>query len=67
MDGEKVKVIQEWLVPKSVSELRLFFGLANYYRWFVEGYSQRAVVLTDLLKMERSGSGPRNAKILLSD
>ncbi|GMI94554.1 hypothetical protein HRI_003124700 [Hibiscus trionum] len=50
MDGEKVKAIQEWLAPKNVSELRSFLGLANYYRRFVEGYSRRAALLTDLLK-----------------
>lgn len=37
MDLEKVRAIQEWKVPKNVTELRSFFGLANYYRKFVEG------------------------------
>ncbi|XP_039048982.1 uncharacterized protein LOC120189924 [Hibiscus syriacus] len=50
MDKEKVKAIQEWLTPKNVSELRSFLGLANYYRRFMEGYSRRVKLLTDLLK-----------------
>ena len=53
MDGRKVRAIQEWKVPKGVSELRSFLGLANYYRKFVEGYSRRVAVLTDLLKKGR--------------
>ncbi|OMO75693.1 reverse transcriptase [Corchorus capsularis] len=50
MDMKKVKAIEEWPTPKNVSELRSFLGLANYYRRFVEGYSKRIVVLTELLK-----------------
>ncbi|KAK8658467.1 hypothetical protein V6N13_036673 [Hibiscus sabdariffa] len=50
MDEEKIKAVQEWPIPNNVSELRSFLGLANYYRRFVEGYSRKTSVLTDLLK-----------------
>ncbi|KAJ7971607.1 Retrotransposon protein, putative, Ty3-gypsy subclass [Quillaja saponaria] len=50
MDLDKVKAIQVWKTPTSVTELRSFLGLANYYRRFVEGYSRRAAPLTELLK-----------------
>ncbi|KAJ7947141.1 Retrotransposon protein, putative, Ty3-gypsy subclass [Quillaja saponaria] len=50
MDLDKVKAIQEWKTPTSVTELRSFLGLANYYRRFVEGYSRKAAPLTELLK-----------------
>ncbi|XP_010069395.2 uncharacterized protein LOC104456318 [Eucalyptus grandis] len=33
-----VEAIKVWPVPKNVSELRLFFDLANYYWQFLEGY-----------------------------
>jgi len=52
MDSDKIKAIQEWKVPTSVSELRFFLGLANYYRRFVEGFSRRAAPLTELLKKD---------------
>ncbi|XP_022972954.1 uncharacterized protein LOC111471473 [Cucurbita maxima] len=48
MDSDKIKAIQEWKVPTSVSDLRSFLRLANYYRRFVEGFSRRAAPLTEL-------------------
>lgn len=49
----KVKAILEWPTPTKVTELRSFLGLANYYRRFIEGYSKKVVVLTDLLKKDQ--------------
>jgi len=50
MDPRKIQAIVEWSAPKSVPELRLFLGLANYYRRFIEGYSKKTTPLSDLLK-----------------
>ncbi|XP_022154926.1 uncharacterized protein LOC111022072 [Momordica charantia] len=50
MEDGKVKAIQDWKVLSSITELRSFLGLANYYRRFVEGFSKKAGPLTELLK-----------------
>jgi hypothetical protein len=36
---EKIRAIVDWPTPKNLTELRGFFGLCNYYRWFVKGFS----------------------------
>ncbi|XP_070017779.1 uncharacterized mitochondrial protein AtMg00860-like [Nicotiana sylvestris] len=43
-----MEAIQNWLRPTSAAEIRSFLGLAGYYRWFVEGFSSIAALLTRL-------------------
>ena len=54
MDPKKIKAITEWKAPCTVTELRSFLGLANYYRHFVKNYSRIAQPLMDLLKKEKA-------------
>ncbi|KAG8383794.1 hypothetical protein BUALT_Bualt04G0050700 [Buddleja alternifolia] len=53
MDGKKVRAVAEWTAPSKVANLRSFFGLANYYRRFIKGYSKIVNPLTDLLKKDQ--------------
>ena len=39
VDPAKTKVVQDWPVPKNVSELRSFVGLCSYMRKFIQGFS----------------------------
>nr|GEZ12550.1 Ty3/gypsy retrotransposon protein [Tanacetum cinerariifolium] len=48
-DPEKIKTIQEWPKPTSITGLRGFLG-AGYYKRFVQGYAHIAAPLTDLLQ-----------------
>jgi hypothetical protein len=50
MSKDKLDTIMTWPSPKSVTEVRSFLGLCNYYRKFIQGFSQVAAPLTDLLK-----------------
>ena len=53
-DPAKVKLIQEWPVPKNLRQLRGFLGLAGYYRKFVKDYSKIVGPLNDLMKKNRA-------------
>ncbi|XP_024010546.1 uncharacterized protein LOC112085827 [Eutrema salsugineum] len=48
VDLEKIKAIEEWPRPKNALEIRSFFGLAGYYRKFMNGVSSLAKSLTRL-------------------
>jgi hypothetical protein len=53
MDPRKVEAVQQWPVPKTVTEVQEFLGFANFYRRFVKGYSGVATPLTNMTKKER--------------
>ena len=50
MDDEKVKAIREWPEPRNLKEVQAFLGFANFYRRFIQGYSQIGTPLTKMTK-----------------
>jgi Reverse transcriptase (RNA-dependent DNA polymerase) len=57
MDHAKTQAIDEWKIPRTKKELQSFLGFANYYRRFIEGYSDIVKPLTTL-----TGKTPWNWK-----
>ena len=45
---EYVKVVQDWPMPTTKSEARVFLGKVGYYRRFIQGYSAIARPWTDV-------------------
>ena len=41
-DPKKIKVIEDWPRPKTVTDVRSFLGFTNYYRKFIRQYAQTA-------------------------
>ncbi|KAL4333440.1 hypothetical protein GQ457_07G006470 [Hibiscus cannabinus] len=50
VDQDKIKAIQEWPRPTSISQVRSFLGLASFYRRFVPNFSSLAAPLTGVIK-----------------
>ena len=50
VDLEKIKAITDWPIPKNMTEVRSFLGLARYYRKYVENFSKVARPMFELLK-----------------
>ena len=50
VDPAKIEAVVNWKLPRSVTEVRSFLGLAGYYRRFVKGLSVIASPRTKLLK-----------------
>ena len=49
-DPEKLSAVTDWPIPHDIHELRKFLGFTNYFRKFLQGYSQRTAALTHLLR-----------------
>jgi len=53
MEPNRVKEIEDWVEPKNVHDMRVFLGMTNYQRKFVEGYSKVTSSLTNLLNKDK--------------
>ena len=49
-DPDKLSAVTDWPAPHNIPELRKFLGFTNYFRKFLQGYSQRTAALTNLLR-----------------
>jgi hypothetical protein len=50
MDPVKVATIQEWPAPRNVKDVQSFLGFANFYRRFIQGYSNIVSPMTRLTR-----------------
>ena len=48
VDPSKVEAVSQWKQPRNPTEVQSFLGLAEYYRRFVDGFSNIAAPMTAL-------------------
>ena len=58
MEAERIEVIKDWPEPKSVRDIQVFLGFANFYRRFIQGFNRIAAPLTSMLKTTGSPDEP---------
>ncbi|XP_020272528.1 uncharacterized protein LOC109847708 [Asparagus officinalis] len=52
LDPEKVFVVKDWPIPKSVSDIKSFLGLAGYYRHFIRDFLKISEPMTQLTRKD---------------
>ena len=45
-----MKVVEQWPEPKSIKDIQVYLGFANFYWQFIQGFSCIAAPLTFMLK-----------------
>ena len=63
----KLLSIQKWQTPHTVTALRGFLGLTNYYSLYVENNAKLAAPLTAKLQLSREDGKKGSQKVLLWD
>ena len=56
IENEKIKALRSWPESKSVQDIQVFISFANFYRWFIQGFSRITATLISLLKTTRSSN-----------
>ena len=52
IDPSKTDVISSWPRPKTHEQIRSYLGMTNYYKKFIDRYSQRSAPLRNLLSKD---------------
>lgn len=50
MEDERIEAVKTWPEPKSVRDIQVFLGSANFYQRFIQSFSKIAAPLTLMLK-----------------
>ena len=50
MEAKRIEVIKDWPEPKSVCNIQVILGFANFYWRFIQGFNRIVALLTSMLK-----------------
>jgi len=54
MSERKVESVMNWRAPRSVKEVQIFLGFANFYRRFIKDFSKICKPITETLKGDKT-------------
>ena len=52
VDARKLEAVAEWPIPRNVTEVKRFLGLASYYRRFIANFAEIAKPLHKLTEKD---------------
>lgn len=61
-DPDKIKVLKEYLIRRSIKDLGSFLGFSGYFRRFIKDYAQIARLLNDMLTGIPTNRSDRKSK-----
>ena len=50
IEDKRIEAVKRWPEPQSVQDIQVFLGFANFYRWFIQGFSKIVAPLISMLK-----------------
>ena len=50
IEDERIKAVKQWPEPKSIRDIQVFLGFANFHWRFIQGFSRIAAPFTSMLK-----------------
>ena len=62
MEDERIKTVKQWVEPKSVIDIQVFLGFANFYWQFIQDFSRNAAPFTSMLKTKGNTGSVANLK-----
>ena len=60
METIRIEVVRKWPEPKSIRDIQVFLGFANFYWRFIQGFSRITTLLTSMLKTTNEPAPSRN-------
>ena len=51
IEDEKIEVVKNWPEAKFVRDIQVFLSFANFYCYFIQGFSRIAALLTSILRI----------------
>lgn len=49
METDRIEAIRSWPEPRSIRDIQVFIGFANFYRRFIQRFSKKTAALTSLI------------------
>jgi len=62
MESDRISTIEDWPTPKSVRDIQVLLGFANFYRRFIQKYAKITLPLTELLRKTETARAPRDSE-----